>query len=44
MYHMPLGAVYVYEGEDVIVATKHKEQKHELTASHGPIFRWTTSS
>ena len=27
MCPMPLGAVYVFVGEDVIVATKHKEQK-----------------
>ena len=44
MYHMPFGAVHVYEGEDVIVVTKHKEQKQELTANHGRTFRWITSS
>ena len=44
MCHMPLGAVYVYEGEAAIIDTKHKEVKHVPTASHGPISRWTTSS
>ena len=41
--HAPWCSVCV-RGRDVIVATKHKEQKHEPTASHGLIFRWTTSS
>ena len=44
MYHMPLDAVHVYEGEDVIVVTKHMEQKQELNANHGHTFRWITSS
>ena len=42
--HAPWGAVHVYEDEDVIVVTRHKEQKQELTANHGPTFRWITSS
>ena len=42
--HAPWCSVHVYEGEDVIVVTKHKEQKQELTANHGPTFRWITSS